>query len=243
MKKAIAPQFLVSFLIGALLIVSVVFILKGCVDVTNVATSDYESLVREMNSLQQGQRKSVRLTMDDGTALFGISKNADKVQMTSTTLWGLVDSWKLTFERPVQCTKGSACVCLCKRDLGLKEFAAIRSYTIRCDPNALTCKPLSRDIYSSNSEMLKNSDLGLDESDFGPYSFKGGFFFEKESGSSSLVDFIQTVGGTVDKNIFKGLSQQHVKSVTIENYKDRMVVCFKSPCFSQEMKAEVDRNP
>ena len=146
-----------------------------------------ENIVAELSSLQNSERRQAFLTLDEGTAVIGFSKNAKEFRCYGCQqVYGTAFSEKLLYysvDKPSnkECN-GKSCICACLKGFTLGSVSGSES-KINC--KSFSCKTLNDDLPSKISleDALKNRNIQIASY---PYWENGFFFVRRGSAETPL---------------------------------------------------------
>jgi len=255
-KRADGPtmlEFVVRLVIALVMVITVIAIAKSCFRISSEATGSYTELVTVIDEIQEGELRSKPIILDKGTAIFGFSKNSEKISLTNRGIITKEDKPAITIDRPSACEKDAACLCLCSSKWGRKKALSF-PHEMVCNGN-IYCQNIDEIDFIQEQDL---KDFGVDIKDFYSY-FKlvGGFTFERynkdflddyaefESYFLPLFTGIKAINPREDLPSLHGsvspiVFDERVRTIYIQRYQDKVAVCFNSPCITEEIKQELD---
>ncbi len=191
-KRAFTLDFLLTIIVALIIFIPGCMILSDMFRLSGQAEDNFLSLYNKLQNFaeegREGEPKSMRLILDEGTAIVYFEANKDNVVVD-------VDGWaarnyQVVFERPSSCPTDKNCLCLIRdkeiEDVGgyyLGESALIK-------PKKLSCK----DDLEAPLSIVK-CGIGAAKS-VNSYTCKNGFVIERllfEEARDELVS-----GGALD---------------------------------------------
>lgn len=189
-KKGIVIEALMRIIIMIVLVVIVFNIGKRIANTFFGGDSNlksFDNFFSEINSLDDGG-KEVFLSMDEGTAVIGFSKNAKEFRCYGCEqVYNSKYSDKLLYysiKKPSnEYCNGKTCVCLCLKGFRKSPYSGDES-KINCE--SFSCKELKQDIYSKISleEALKKKGMSIAVY---PY-WENGFFYVRSKNTETPLN-------------------------------------------------------
>lgn len=231
-KKAIAYEFLVRLLIAVIALAFVVSIASRCFRVTDEAEESFNRLadkIEEARGEGEGWTDSVRVDMDETSALIGFSKNAKRVIHLDHVNEGRLSH----FNRPDKCESEKPCLCLCRNgwikeaskitERGMESIIhpetkkTVQSYVHICE-GKLLCHPFNNfDFLEKTTEnIFAPKEVLAKSNEFNLYDLYGGFV---------LVNSVSAI-----KTNFRSIDERNIAVYIQKKDNDTVGVCLELPC-------------
>lgn len=241
-KKGIMVELLLRIIIAIIFLWGAIAIGKSLFRVTSQGEQSFNNLVNLIENVKtEGGTLSMNLIMDQKTAIYGFSKNADEIirPKRGETPSGKCENDKNCHsfvKRPPSCDKGKVCICYCSK------YEAKKVFTDRIGGYEGTCKkPKCFNIdgidFLSQISEIKLAFYGkgpLLPQIVNPQNIYNGFIFEREkTDSGSWIDGPHGLLAQINM-------PERSRAIYVENYKGVVSVCAEHPCISDEAKKQID---
>jgi len=190
-RKGLIIEALMRIIIMVVLVVIVFNIGKKVAEAAfggNDALQSLENLVNDMNSLEEGRSTQAILSMDEGEAIIGFSKNANEFKCygcQQATITGYTSSIlysSITKPSNKECSN-SACICACFKSTLNKEPSG--NFKINCE--SISCKSLKFDLPKKISLEMASKSQNRNILTY-PYWENGFFFVRSNVGKSTPLN-------------------------------------------------------
>ena len=234
-KKAIMYEFIVRLVIALVMVTSAILIGKSFFRLSDEALDSYNELVKEIGDIKEGELRSMPLIMDKETAMIGFSKNSPSLKkIWWKYLEGLYLKREAYFKRPNSCSINNSCLCLCREGW---ESTYIDESTTEYSCEKIICNDFQTDFLKKMTEqefglitedqsdvvLSKNGKFPADSENLEDPHFPTGFLFVRDVTYSHFPE-----------------KTERRFTTYFERYKNKIGICFKSPCFSEQTKKEID---
>ena len=186
-KKAIVVEALMRIIIAVVLVVIVFNIGKKvalAIFGGGDALQSFENLAQEINSFRGIESKQTFLSMDEGTAVIGFSKNTKEFRCYGCPQAFSPTPFYYSIQKPSNDNcNGKPCMCLCLKGLKSSPLSGSES-KVTCD--SFSCQTLTEDISPKISleSSLKKRNIQLENY---PY-WENGFFFVRRGNAETPLN-------------------------------------------------------
>lgn len=192
-RKGLVVEALMRIIIAIVLIVIVFKIGKNVAEAVfggSDALKSFENLANEINDLKDDEGKQALLSLDEGNAVIGFSKNSKEFRCYGCEqVYGLLSSPNLLFYSikklsNEQCNDKS-CICMCLKNLKKEDYIGDES-KVSCE--SFSCRSIKEDIYNKVSleNALKKKGIGTSGYKY-PY-WENGFYFVRRKNTDTPLN-------------------------------------------------------
>ena len=218
--------FLFWTVVGLMIFIPTCAVSAKFLKVGDKAGGSYNQLLSLASSIKDGELLSMRLYMDDNTAIIGISKNSNRFESKSSQ--GSATSVAY-FEKPPEC-QSKTCICLCS-ELGYTNINILET--------RITCGKTPECYPFENIEFLKKRPLTdftvpTDKLSKIDYWWENGFMIITQNKLDKTILAKIGFGGIENFMIKKE------KTIYIHRKRNFVNVCYSQNCITDDIKKQID---
>ena len=158
-SSIISLEVLIGIVIAIIIFASAATIISRFYRLSDASKDSFNQLVAligEVNQDNHGTRKSMPLRMDEDTAIIGFLKNKESVVSIGEieTKYVKYSNLESIFNKPSNCKKDKACICLCRKPIRKKD-----SRNFICEDKNLICKTLDGLDFIGDGFIISRSQM------------------------------------------------------------------------------------
>lgn len=222
MKKSQMLSFLFWTVLALIIFVPTVLFASKFLNFNTKLQEDFNNLVGAIDSLQNplqdGEIRSTGFYLEDKSIIAGFAKNSKQFE-NHEYFYDRTnpDATVFILNRPSSCESQKACICLCK-NFDFKVTGA-DVYTPECE------KPICKSF--DNIDFLHEKVVRTYGNGKPQFSWKGGFLHLRN---------VPAVANGLEQN------QIGTRTFYIQKYKNFIDVCLNSPCITDDIKEQINKN-
>lgn len=236
MKAQIMLKFLFYAILGLVIFLPAVLWASKLLKFGDRGMDSYNTMLRMVYEVKDGELLSMPLYMDDNSAIIGISKNGKRFEAKSRQGPSTSVAY---FEKNDPKCEDKACICLCK-GIGYEKISLLEG-KITCKDTI--CHSLAQTDFLKIRPL---TDFSVEQPTPGPvkydYWWENGFAIITQTQVDKITGS-QLILATLGFGGLKNEMMKKLKTIYIQRYKNYVNICYSSNCITSEIKNQIEPVP